>query len=40
VGDPAPHFVLNDLDGRPISLSDLHGSESVLLFWNPACGFL
>jgi peroxiredoxin len=38
-GDPAPAFSLNDLDGKPVQSDDLRGKPSLLLFWNPGCGF-
>lgn len=38
-GDTAPPLVFPDLDGRMFNLSQLRGGPSVLLFWNPACGF-
>ena len=37
-GDRAPTFALPGLDG-PISSEDLRGHPTLLLFWNPACGF-
>jgi peroxiredoxin len=39
VSEPAPSFELPDLDGRSIDLSDLRGSETLVLFWSPDCGF-
>jgi cytochrome oxidase Cu insertion factor (SCO1/SenC/PrrC family) len=30
---PAPDFTLNDQDGRPFTLSSLHGSRVVLVFY-------
>jgi peroxiredoxin len=39
VGEPAPHFSLPDLSGKPVSLSDFRGSQTLLLFWRPGCGF-
>jgi peroxiredoxin/uncharacterized membrane protein YphA (DoxX/SURF4 family) len=38
-GDPAPALRLPDLDGRIVDLGDMRGRETVLLFWNPGCGF-
>jgi peroxiredoxin len=38
-GDPAPVFSLNDLDGKVLQSEDLKGKPSLLLFWNPGCGF-
>ena len=31
VGDPAPDFTLEDMDGTRISLSDFRGKKSVVL---------
>ena len=39
VGDPAPALTLPDLDGRPVSLADLRGHPTLVLFWNLGCGF-
>jgi thiol-disulfide isomerase/thioredoxin len=39
VGEPAPRFSLPDLRGQEAGLDDLHGAETLLLFWNPSCGF-
>lgn len=39
VGDQAPQFELPDLNGRTISLAEFHGAETLILFWNPECGF-
>jgi cytochrome oxidase Cu insertion factor (SCO1/SenC/PrrC family) len=30
---PAPDFTLNDQDGKPFTLSSLHGSRVVLVFY-------
>ena len=38
-GQPAPHLVLPDLDGNTTSLSELRGTSTLVLFWNPDCGF-
>ena len=38
-GQLAPPFTFNDLDGNAISLKSLRGSKTMLLFWNPGCGF-
>lgn len=38
-GDPAPAFSLNDLDGKAVRSEDFRGKPSLLLFWNPSCGF-
>ena len=39
VGEPAPRFALPDLQNREIDLNDLLGQETLLLFWNPGCGY-
>ena len=36
-GLPAPDFVLNDLDGRPVRLSDLRGKVVLIEFWATWC---
>jgi peroxiredoxin len=38
-GDDAPPISLPDLDGNTVSLSDFKGTETLVLFWNPGCGF-
>ena len=38
-GNPAPDLTIPDLDGKPVSLSDLRGNPTLVLFWNPGCGF-
>ena len=39
IGAPAPDVVLNHLDGREVALSDFYEGTSLLLFWNPRCGY-
>jgi len=39
IGEPAPEFTLPDLEGRPMSLADFRGRPTLLVFWNPGCGF-
>jgi peroxiredoxin/uncharacterized membrane protein YphA (DoxX/SURF4 family) len=39
IGEAAPAVALNDLDGKAVSLADYQGSKTMLLFWNPGCGF-
>lgn len=39
IGEPAPEFTLPDLDGKNVSLAEYHGRRTMLLFWNPGCGF-
>jgi peroxiredoxin len=38
-GDAAPAVELKDIDGNDFRLADQAGKETVLLFWNPGCGF-
>ena len=37
-GEPAPNFVVKDLSGNEVSLSDLHGKVVLLDFWATWCG--
>jgi thiol-disulfide isomerase/thioredoxin len=39
LGTPVPPLTLPDLDGRPVELSGPRDEETVLLLWNPGCGF-
>ena len=39
LGDPAPPIRLPDLDGKTVALADFRGSKTLVLFWNPGCGF-
>ena len=42
VGTPAPKIDLPDLEGRPTTIgaaTAATGEETLLLFWNPDCGF-
>ncbi|MFL5662424.1 MAG: peroxiredoxin family protein, partial [Ktedonobacteraceae bacterium] len=39
IGAPTPNFTLPDLNGTPVSLTDLRGSATLLLFWSPTCSF-
>ena len=39
VGDPAPPVRLPDLDGNTVDLAGFQGSKTLVLFWNPGCGF-
>jgi len=39
VGEPAPDFKLQNLDGQYISLSDLRGKPVLLNFWATWCKF-
>lgn len=37
-GKPAPNFTQNDVDGKPLSLSDLRGKVVLIDFWASWCG--
>lgn len=37
VGEPAPNFTLNDLEGRQHSLRDYNGQVVVINFWSAEC---
>ncbi|MBN1638835.1 MAG: TlpA family protein disulfide reductase [Ignavibacteriales bacterium] len=37
-GEPAPDFTLNDLNGKPVTLSELKGKIVILDFWATWCG--
>ncbi|MDX1613058.1 MAG: TlpA disulfide reductase family protein [Candidatus Promineifilaceae bacterium] len=37
VGDPAPDFTLNDLDGQPVTLSAFRGRPVIINFWATWC---
>lgn len=39
VGKDAPVMELPDLDGKTVKLSDYKGKQTLLVFWNPGCGF-
>jgi peroxiredoxin len=39
VGEPAPAFTLPDLQGKMVTLSDFREQKTLMLFWNPSCGF-
>jgi thiol-disulfide isomerase/thioredoxin len=38
VGSPVPDLILSGLGGQPVNLPDVK-KETVVLFWNPGCGF-
>jgi peroxiredoxin len=40
VGQPAPDFQLQDLDGKTVKLSDYKGKVVVLEWFNPGCPFV
>jgi thiol-disulfide isomerase/thioredoxin/uncharacterized membrane protein YphA (DoxX/SURF4 family) len=39
LGTPALRFELPDLAGQQVSVEELRGTPTALLFWNPNCGF-
>jgi thiol-disulfide isomerase/thioredoxin len=39
VGEPAPEVTLPDLEGQTVELEDFRGEVTMVLFWNPGCGF-
>ena len=39
LGDAAPEIKLPDLDGQAFDLASQKGKETLLVFWNPGCGF-
>jgi peroxiredoxin len=39
IGEPAPALKLPDLTGKSIDLEASRGHMTLLLFWNPGCGF-
>lgn len=39
IGAPVPALELPSLDGETVSLADLRGRDTLLLFWDPECGY-
>jgi peroxiredoxin len=39
IGEPAPEVRLADLKSNEVSLQEFRGEESLVVFWNPGCGF-
>ncbi|MDQ4120576.1 MAG: redoxin domain-containing protein [Acidobacteriota bacterium] len=39
LGEPAPQFSLQDLDGKQVKLEQFRGKKTLLLFWGTGCGF-
>jgi methylamine dehydrogenase accessory protein MauD len=39
IGEPAPRLKLPDLKGKKINLAGFKGQKTLVLFWNPQCGF-
>ena len=38
-GDSSPSLILPDLKGETLDIATLRGHRTLLLFWNPSCGF-
>jgi thiol-disulfide isomerase/thioredoxin len=38
-GDSVPPITVSELDGRDVALADVLEGRTMLLFWNPRCGF-
>jgi peroxiredoxin len=39
IGEPAPQLSLKNLAGKTVKLTDFKGKDTLLLFWDPGCGF-
>jgi thiol-disulfide isomerase/thioredoxin len=39
VGEDAPEVKLPNLEGNTVELADFRGEKTLVLFWNPGCGF-
>ena len=39
VGEEAPEVKLPNLEGHTVELADFRGEKTLVLFWNPGCGF-
>ncbi len=39
IGERTPAVSLPDLSGKIVDLADFSGKETLVLFWNPRCGF-
>jgi len=39
VGEEASEVKLPDLEGNTVELANFRGEETLVLFWNPGCGF-
>jgi len=39
IGEPAPPIKLKDLKGKTVELKDFRGQKTLVLFWDPGCGF-
>ena len=39
IGEPAPPVRLRDLKNKKVNLARFRGQKTLVLFWNPGCGF-
>ena len=39
IGEPAPPIKLEDSSGKKVELKEFRGEKTLVLFWNPQCGF-
>jgi peroxiredoxin/uncharacterized membrane protein YphA (DoxX/SURF4 family) len=39
IAEDAPQVKLPDLEGKTVELADFRGQKTLVLFWNPECGF-
>jgi methylamine dehydrogenase accessory protein MauD len=39
IGEPAPPLKLPNLRGKKVNLTAFRGKKTLVLFWNPGCGF-
>jgi thiol-disulfide isomerase/thioredoxin/uncharacterized membrane protein YphA (DoxX/SURF4 family) len=39
IGEEAPEVKLADLEGTTVELKDFRGQQTLVIFWNPGCGF-
>jgi methylamine dehydrogenase accessory protein MauD len=39
IGEPAPPLKLPNLKGKKVNLAAFRGKKTLVLFWNPGCGF-
>ena len=39
IGEPAPPIKLPDLSGKTVELAHFEGEETLVLLWNPGCGY-
>jgi thiol-disulfide isomerase/thioredoxin len=39
IGDLAPPIELEELGGESVRLEDFRGDKTLVIFWNPGCGF-